>query len=345
MPTDLDLCCIFQATLPEELHVLSSPPASVTADDRSLSGSEMDLHLSPPRKASVSMPSEEMSFIPSQSFEKEAIITEPVVRKTSIDTTQVKMSLPVEPHQEPPVSAPLSTVPTEQAFQSTVATTTTTPTTSTPFQAVHTVFKVNATLPQRNEKEVKMESAFSTSFNQSYTTASTQTPPQSLQQPIHKTEPSIVVQESLQTALGTYHPEGTSVSSSNVSYLPQQPSGFHRPNQAYFNNRGSVRGTLRGGRGAVASYRPQNGFKAGFDSYRGGTHVVQNGIYIQPAYPGRDYPGMPCTQRESVSQQNYKRGGSVGGPRINSRGGKSIFICAQVNLGTLNNFGKSCQVS
>lgn len=46
------------------------------------------------------------------------------------------------------------------------------------------VFNVNAPLPPRKEQEIK-ESSYSSGYNQSFTTASTQTPPQCQLPSIH----------------------------------------------------------------------------------------------------------------------------------------------------------------
>ncbi|XP_064447521.1 caprin-2 isoform X17 [Mirounga angustirostris] len=152
------------------------------------------------------------------------------------------------------------------------------------------VFNVNAPLPPRKEQEIK-ESPYSSSYNQSFTTASTQTPPQ-CQPPAVHVEQAVLSQEAAQT---------------NV---------FPRPSQPFVNTRGSVRGCTRGGRLLTNSYRSPGGYK-GFDTYRGPPSIT-NGNYSQLQFQAREYPGTPYSQRDNF-QQCYKRGGTSGGPRTNSR--------------------------
>ncbi|XP_070477068.1 caprin-2 isoform X12 [Equus przewalskii] len=156
------------------------------------------------------------------------------------------------------------------------------------------VFNVNAPLPPRKEQEVK-ESPYSSGYNQSFTTASTQTPPQCQLPAIH-VEQTVLSQESAQT---------------NV---------FPRPSQPFVNSRGSVRGCTRGGRLLTNSYRSPGGYK-GFDTYRG-PPSISNGNYSQLQFQAREYPGTSYSQRDNF-QQCYKRGGTSGGPRANSRAGWS----------------------
>ncbi|XP_040498239.1 caprin-2 isoform X12 [Ursus maritimus] len=152
------------------------------------------------------------------------------------------------------------------------------------------VFNVNAPLPPRKEQEIK-ESPYSSGYNQSFTTASTQTPPQCQLPAIH-VEQTVLSQETAQT---------------NV---------FPRPSQPFVNSRGSVRGCTRGGRLLTNSYRSPGGYK-GFDTYRGPPSIT-NGNYSQLQFQAREYPGTPYSQRDNF-QQCYKRGGTSGGPRTNSR--------------------------
>ncbi|XP_064140511.1 caprin-2 isoform X15 [Loxodonta africana] len=152
------------------------------------------------------------------------------------------------------------------------------------------VFNVNAPLPPRKEQEIK-ESPYSPGYNQSFTTASTQTPPQ-CQLPAIQVEQTVLPQETAQT---------------NV---------FPRPTQPFVNNRGSIRGCARGGRLLTNSYRSPGGYK-GFDTYRGPPSIA-NGNYSQLQFQARDYSGTPYSQRENF-QQCYKRGATSGGPRANSR--------------------------
>ncbi|KAM9229272.1 caprin-2 isoform 5-T5 [Dugong dugon] len=175
------------------------------------------------------------------------------------------------------------------------------------------VFNVNAPLPPRKEQEIK-ESPYSPGYNQSFTTASTQTPPQCQLPAIH-VEQTVLPQETAS------YPDGTiQVSNGSLAFYPAQTNIFPRPTQPFVNNRGSLRGCARGGRLLTNSYRSPGGYK-GFDTYRGPPSIA-NGNYSQLQFQAREYSGTPYSQRENF-QQCYKRGATSGGPRANSRAGWS----------------------
>uniref|UniRef100_A0A7M4FKS3 Caprin-2 n=1 Tax=Crocodylus porosus TaxID=8502 RepID=A0A7M4FKS3_CROPO len=183
------------------------------------------------------------------------------------------------------------------------------------------VFKVNAPLPPRKEQEIKEDSSYSAGYNQSFSTASTQTPPQCQLQSTHTTEQNSVSQETLPTAVN-YQPDGVvPVSNGSLAFYPAQTNVIPRPAQPYLNSRGSARGSTRGGRSLANSYRSPGGYK-GFDAYRGSPSIV-NGNYGQLQFPSRDYSGIPYSQKDINYQQCYKRGGIISGPRANSRAGWS----------------------
>ncbi|KAM9672308.1 caprin-2 isoform 10-T13 [Trichechus inunguis] len=172
------------------------------------------------------------------------------------------------------------------------------------------VFNVNAPLPPRKEQEIK-ESPYSPGYNQSFTTASTQTPPQCQLPAIH-VEQTVLPQETAAS-----YPDGTiQVSNGSLAFYPAQTNIFPRPTQPFVNNRGSLRGCARGGRLLTNSYRSPGGYK-GFDTYRGPPSIA-NGNYSQLQFQAREYSGTPYSQRENF-QQCYKRGATSGGPRANSR--------------------------
>uniref|UniRef100_A0A8C9QSA2 Caprin-2 n=1 Tax=Spermophilus dauricus TaxID=99837 RepID=A0A8C9QSA2_SPEDA len=204
----------------------------------------------------------------------------------------------------------------EQGFQSPPASTSSITINTAPFQAMQTVFNVNAPLPPRKEQEIK-ESPYTPGYNQSFTTASTQTPPQCQLPAIH-VEPTGMSQETA----SNYHPDGTvQVSNGSLAFYPAQTNVFPRPAQPFVNSRGSVRGCTRGGRLLTNSYRSPGSYK-GFDTYRG-PPSISNGNYSQLQFQAREYPGTPYSQRDNF-QQCYKRGGTTsGGPRANSRAGWS----------------------
>ncbi|XP_066865108.1 caprin-2 isoform X9 [Kogia breviceps] len=213
------------------------------------------------------------------------------------DFLQEPLQAAVPPSKKPSSLAssnPPMSKGSEQGFQSPPASSSSVTINTAPFQAMQTVFNVNAPLPPRKEQEIK-ESPYSPGYNQSFTTASTQTPPQCQLPAIH-VEQTVLSQESAQT---------------NV---------FPRPSQPFVNSRGSVRGCTRGGRLLTNSYRSPGGYK-GFDTYRG-PPSISNGNYSQLQFQAREYPGTPYSQRDNF-QQCYKRGGTSGGPRANSRAGWS----------------------
>ncbi|XP_048072484.1 caprin-2 isoform X12 [Ursus arctos] len=228
------------------------------------------------------------------------------------DFLQEPLQAAVPPSKQPSSLAspnPPMSKGSEQGFQSPPASSSSVTINTAPFQAMQTVFNVNAPLPPRKEQEIK-ESPYSSGYNQSFTTASTQTPPQCQLPAIH-VEQTVLSQETAS------YPDGTiQVSNGSLAFYPAQTNVFPRPSQPFVNSRGSVRGCTRGGRLLTNSYRSPGGYK-GFDTYRGPPSIT-NGNYSQLQFQAREYPGTPYSQRDNF-QQCYKRGGTSGGPRTNSR--------------------------
>ncbi|XP_065598687.1 caprin-2 isoform X2 [Cyrtonyx montezumae] len=237
------------------------------------------------------------------------------------ETEDLATPQPAQPQSPLPTSSTsITPVPQGQSFQSPPASSSSVTITAAPFQAMQTVFKVNAPLPPRKDQEAKEDSSYSAGYNQSFSTASTQTPPQSQLQSSHVVEQTSLSQESLSSV--NYQPDGAvSVSNGSLAFYPAQTNVIPRPPQPYLNSRGSVRGSARGGRSLANSYRSPGGYK-GFDAYRGSPSIT-NGTYGQLQFPARDYAGMPYSQRDVNYQQCYKRGGITSGPRANSRAGWS----------------------
>ncbi|XP_056653340.1 caprin-2 isoform X3 [Monodelphis domestica] len=203
----------------------------------------------------------------------------------------------------PSANPPMSQASEEQVFQS-------------PPASSSTVFHVNAPLPPRTEQEIK-DSPYSEGYNQSFTTASTQTPPQ-CQLPSLHVEQTTLPQEQMANC----QPAGTiQVSSGSPAFYPAQTNAFPRSTQSYLSNRGSIRGCARGGRSLPNSFRSSAGYK-GFDSYRGSL-VIANGSYGQLQFQAREYPGTPYSQRDSSLQPCYRRGGIGAASRTGSRGWSS----------------------
>ncbi|XP_027663486.2 caprin-2 isoform X6 [Falco rusticolus] len=294
---------------------------SLASADQALSGSETeDLVASQTPQASTSLSQETEKFTSQPLYQTSSRISEPLIPK-KIEIAQATIPLPSEPQSPLPTSSTsISPVPPAQSFQSPPASSSSVTITAAPFQAMQTVFKVNAPLPPRKDQEIKEDSSYSAGYNQSFSTASTQTPPQCQLQSSHVAEQTTLSQESLSSV--NYQPDGAvPVSNGSLAFYPAQTNVIPRPPQPYLNSRGSVRGSARGGRSLANSYRSPGGYK-GFDAYRG-SPSISNGNYGQLQFPGRDYAGMPYSQRDVNYQQCYKRGGISSGPRANSRAGWS----------------------
>ncbi|NXH45652.1 CAPR2 protein, partial [Dicaeum eximium] len=305
--------------------VLHGSNTSLASADHALSGSETEDLVTPqvPYPGASTSLSQENEKYTSQPlpYQTSSRISEPLIPK-KIEIAQATIPLPSEPQSPLPTSStPTPSVPPAQSFQSPPASSSSVTITAAPFQAMQTVFKVNAPLPPRKDQEIKEDSSYSAGYNQSFSTASTQTPPQCQLQSSHVAEQTSLSQESLSSAVN-YQPDGAvPASNGSLAFYPAQANVIPRPPQPYLNSRGSVRGSARGGRSLANSYRSPGGYK-GFDAYRGSPSLT-NGNYSQLQFPGRDYAGMPYSQRDVNYQQCYKRGGISSGPRANSRAGWS----------------------
>uniref|UniRef100_A0A8C3EGN9 Caprin family member 2 n=1 Tax=Corvus moneduloides TaxID=1196302 RepID=A0A8C3EGN9_CORMO len=304
----------------------SSQPPSVTPASSPVASKEQKLpsqsdFLQQPLQAATSLSQENEKYTSQPLYQTSSRISEPLIPK-KIEIAQATIPLPSEPQSPLPTSStPMPSVPPAQSFQSPPASSSSVTITAAPFQAMQTVFKVNAPLPPRKDQEIKEDSSYSAGYNQSFSTASTQTPPQCQLQSSHVAEQTSLSQESLSSAVN-YQPDGAvPVSNGSLAFYPAQANVIPRPPQPYLNSRGSVRGSARGGRSLANSYRSPGGYK-GFDAYRGSPSLA-NGNYGQLQFPGRDYAGMPYSQRDVNYQQCYKRGGISSGPRANSRAGWS----------------------
>lgn len=216
------------------------------------------------------------------------------------------------PPSKPPPALVSPNPPLSKGFQLPPARGSSAAVSTAPFQAMQTVFNVNAPLPPREEQEVK-ECPYSLGYNQNFTSASTQTIPQCQLPAIH-------IEQTAQppdTATG-YHPDGTvQVSNGNLAFYPVPTSVFPRPAQTFISTRGSVRGCTRGGRLLMNPCWSSCGYK-GFDSCRGPLSA-SNGNYSQLQLQATEYPGTPYTQGDNF-QQCYNTSGTSSGLQANSRG-------------------------
>ncbi|XP_072510510.1 caprin-2 isoform X7 [Notamacropus eugenii] len=220
--------------------------------------------------------------------------------ETELETPQATIPPSKQLTSLPSANPPMSQASQEQVFQS-------------PPASSSTVFNVNAPLPPRKEQEVK-DSPYSSGYNQSYTTASTQTAPQCPLPSTHVEQTTLSQEQTANSQLDG----AVQVSSGSLAFYPAQTNVFPRSTQSYLSNRGSIRGCTRGGRSLTNSFRSPGGYK-GFDTYRG-SPVVANGSYGHLQFQAREYPGTPYSQRDTNFQQCYKRGGLSGGSRTSSRG-------------------------
>ncbi|KAJ6660035.1 hypothetical protein lerEdw1_018233 [Lerista edwardsae] len=275
----------------------AASPLTLLGSDISLasdnSPSESETELGTPQ-ASVLLSQEPDNFGSSQSlYQTSQPISEPLMPK-KIEIAQAPIPLSSE-SQIPltPASMTMSPVPQGKGFQSPPASSSGSMK-AAPFQAMQTVFKVNAPLPPRRE-DMRDHSPHHTGYNQNFSTASTQTPPQSKLQPTQNAEQTTFSQDSLPNA-ANYQAEGAvPVSNGSLTFYAAQTTTFPRPPQPFIASRGSVRGPLRGARSVTNSYRSPGGYK-GFEAYRG-SPSISNGSYGQLPLPGRDYPSVQYSQR------------------------------------------------
>ncbi|XP_028613365.1 caprin-2 isoform X5 [Grammomys surdaster] len=184
-----------------------------------------------------------------------------------------------------------------------------------PFQAMQTVFNVNAPLPPLKEQEMK-ESPYSSGYNQNFTSSSTQTVSQCQLSAVHIDQAA----QPPETVVG-YQPDGTvQVSNGSLAFYPAPTSMFPRPAQPFISSRGALRGCSHGGRLLMNPYWSPGGYK-GFDSYRR-LPSASSGNYSPLQLQAREYPGTPYSQRDNL-QQCYKRSGTSSGLQANSRAGWS----------------------
>lgn len=231
-------------------------------------------------------------------------------------TTSETPEMVVSPCKPKPASALASpNPPLSKSFQLPPASGSSEAISTAPFQAMQTVFNVNAPLPPRKEQEMK-EPPYSSGYNQNFTSSSTQTVSQCQLPAVHidqTTQPP-------ETGAG-YHPDGTvQVSNGSLAFYPAPTSMFPRPAQPFISSRGTLRGCSHGGRLLMSSYQSPGGYK-GFDSYRG-LPSVSSGNYSQLQLQAREYSGTAYSQRDNF-QQCYKRSGTSSGLQANSRAGWS----------------------
>ncbi|KAG9470571.1 hypothetical protein GDO78_017359 [Eleutherodactylus coqui] len=185
---------------------------------------------------------------------------------------------------------------------------------TSPFQGMQVVFKVNSPLPTHKEIEVKAP-PYTSEYQQTYSTASTQTLPHSLLA-LNGAEPHALIQE---LPVGSSFPSGMPpVSSGNIPCYTSTPNLMPRIPQPCMSARGGIiRGSSRGARVMTNSYRCPTSFKAP-ETYRA-PQCPPNGGYGHAPCPGRDFPVAQYLPRDANSHFLHKRGSVTSAGRCTSR--------------------------
>ncbi|XP_072255049.1 caprin-2 [Pyxicephalus adspersus] len=191
---------------------------------------------------------------------------------------------------------------------------------NSPFRGMPAVFKVNAPLPLRKEMDIKEDPPYPSEYQQTYSTASTQTVPHVLLD-MNGSDSHSLIQETLPYPFlpGPYPSSGISpLSAGNLPCYTSTPNIPPRLPQPSLTTRGgTIRGTSRGGRILTNGYRCQTNFK-GPESFRGG-QCLSNGTYGQAPCSGRDFPVTQFISRDANSHLCHKRGNSTPNTRTTTR--------------------------
>ncbi|XP_072001072.1 caprin-2 isoform X1 [Engystomops pustulosus] len=242
---------------------------------------------SPPRKVEPLVP--EPIYVPS-----------PPLPEPLPERSLTPVPLQTEPLQSPktPTSVPLLQLKREGTPLSTRSTPQ-----ASPFQGMQAVFKVNPPLPSRKEIDIKDDPPYPPEYQQTFSTASTQTLPHGLLD-LNGGEPHTLIQEPL--VGGPYNSAMPPVTNGNLPCYTSTPNLVPRiPQQCTSTRGGIIRGVSRGARVMTNGYR-QTSFK-GPETYRG-TPCPSSGSYGPVPYPGRDYPVPQYIPRDANSHLCYKRG-------------------------------------
>ncbi|XP_051976961.1 caprin-2-like [Xyrauchen texanus] len=262
------------------LHILLSGEGkdSLSNGDGSMNGSDLDLHhedephkqgegfTSPPlyrRGSSISLPLENLSSVQAEK-QKLCIGLSTSVSEQTFTTPPSHRSISVE----------------------------------NGFHNIHSVFNV-ASLPISESSVINSdESGFSESMHLSYTSAktsfsttSTQTPPE-INLPV----------DDLQIE-GQYQLEYPVSAGGHIFSAPQSRLG-----QTCYPRR-TARGMTRAGRGLIHSHRSPGGHRGGYEAYRVNTCSPEWGFMSQTHTTHRDPGSALYMSRENGHRQNFKRGG------------------------------------
>ncbi|XP_051547633.1 caprin-2-like isoform X3 [Myxocyprinus asiaticus] len=264
------------------LHILLSGEGKdcLSNGDRSMNGSDLDLHhedkphkqgedfTSPPlyrRGSSISLPLENLSPVQAEK--------QKLCNGASTSVSELTFTTPPS-HRS---------ISVENGFHN-----------------IHSVFNV-ASLPISESSVIKSdESGFSESMHLSYTsaktsysTASTQTPPE-----LNLPEDDLQIE-------GQYQLECPVSAGGHTFSAPQPPS---RLGQTCYPRR-TARGMTRAGRGLIHSNRSPGGYRGGYEAYRVNVRSPEGGFMSQTHTTHRDPGSALYVSRENGYQQNFKRGG------------------------------------
>ncbi|XP_073505343.1 caprin-2 [Phyllobates terribilis] len=174
---------------------------------------------------------------------------------------------------------------------------------TSPFQGMQAVFKVSPPLPARKEIDIKEEPPYTLEYQQTYSTASTQTLPHGLLDQNNGDLPSLIPEP----LVGVHYPGIPPVSNGSMPVYTSTPNLLPRiPQQCMGTRGGMLRGASRGARVMTNGYRCQTSFK-GLETYRG-TQCPPNGSFGHAPCPGRDYTITQYIPRDANSHLCHKRG-------------------------------------
>ncbi|XP_069618356.1 caprin-2 [Ranitomeya imitator] len=254
----------------------------------------------------------------------EVLVSAPVSAPIYVPIAQLPEALPersptpvplqTEPLQSPktPTNVPLLRPKREGTPLSARSTPTSTHT--SPFQGMQAVFKVSPPLPARKEIDIKEEPLYPLEYQQTYSTASTQTLPHGLLDQNSGDLPSFIPEP----LVGGHYPGIPPVSNGSMPVYTSTPNLLPRIPQQCMGTRGGIlRGTSRGARLMTNGYRCQTSFK-GPETYRG-TQCPPNGSFGHAPCPGRDYTIAQFIPRDATSHLCHKRGSVAPVSRSTSR--------------------------
>ncbi|XP_057180266.1 caprin-2 isoform X2 [Triplophysa rosa] len=263
------------------LHILFSgePKGCLSNGDGSINGSDLSLHnKDEPQKESEGFTSPPL-------YCRGSSISIPLENKSSVQAGKQTLCNGMST----PVSAQTFTTPPNHQSISPENT----------FHNIHSVFSV-ASLPISKGSEMKSdESGFSESMHRSYataqtpsfSTASTQTPPE-----LNLPEDELQIESQFECPVST---------GGHVFSAPQPQSGL---GQASY-TRGTARGMTRAGRGFLHSYRSPGGFR-GYEAHRVNVRSPGGG-FISHSHTHRDPGSSLYVSRDNGYQQNFKQSGGT----------------------------------